>query len=151
MPFLRIDLAAPVDADVKRRLLVETAQLFAEIIESDIARVRTQVHELPGDDFAVGGVPISESGVQAPFITLDLFRGRPATEHRALCERIPPLVAEIVGCPIERTRLRINEVFPEGWSIGGVQASELRRLEIEVRAAEQAAEQVPDRTRRSAQ
>lgn len=135
MPFLRIDLAAPVDPAVKRRLLVETAELFAEIIESDVARVRTQVHELPGDDFAVGGVPISESGVQAPFITLDLFRGRPDTQHRALCERIPPLVAEIVGCPIERTRLRINEVFPEGWAIGGVQASELRRAEIAARAA----------------
>lgn len=136
MPFLRVDLAAPVDPDVKRRLLVETAGLFAEIIESDIDRVRTQVHELPGDDFAVGGVPISESGVQAPFITLDLFRGRPAAQHRALCERIPPLVADIVGCPVDRTRLRINEVFPEGWAVGGVQASELRRAEIERRAAE---------------
>lgn len=136
MPFLRIDLAAPIDPEMKRRLLVETAQLFADIIESDIDRVRTQVHELPGDDFAVGGVPISESGVQAPFVTLDLFRGRPASEHRSLCERIPALVAEIVGCPIERTRLRINEVFPEGWAIGGVQASELRRAEIEARAAD---------------
>ena len=133
MPFLRVDLAGPVAPGVKRRLLVETAQLFAEIIESDVGRVRTQVHELPADDFAVGGVPISESGVQAPFITLDLFRGRPASQHRALCEQIPPLVAEIVGCPVERTRLRINEVFPEGWSIGGVQASELRRSEIDAR------------------
>lgn len=136
MPFLRIDLAEPVDPDVRRELLVRSAELFAEIIDSDIARVRTQVHELPGDSFAVGGIPIAESGVQAPFITLDLFRGRPADEHRALVERIPRLVAEIVGCPIERTRLRINEVFPEGWGIGGVQASELRRREIEARADE---------------
>ena len=140
MPFLRIDLAGPVDPEVKRRLLVESAHLFAEIIESDVARVRTQVHELPGDDFAVGGVPVSESGVQAPFITLDLFRDRPAAQHRALCERIPPLVAGIVGCPVERTRLRINEVFPEGWAIGGVQASELRRAEIDARAAADAAD-----------
>ena len=136
MPFLRVDLAGPVDPEVKRRLLVETAHLFAEIIESDVARVRTQVHELPSDDFAVGGVPIGESGVQAPFITLDLFRGRPAAQHRALCERIPALVADIVGCPIERTRLRVNEVFPEGWAIGGVQASELRKAEIDARAAD---------------
>lgn len=134
MPFLRIDLAGPVDPEIKRRLLVESARLFAEIIESDVARVRTQVHELPGDDFAVGGVPISESGEQSPFITLDLFRGRPDSQHRALCERIPSLVAEIVGCPIERTRLRINEVFAEGWAIGGVQASELRKAEIDARA-----------------
>jgi 4-oxalocrotonate tautomerase family enzyme len=133
MPFLRIDLAGPVDPELKRRLLVETAQLFADIIESDVARVRTQVHELPADSFAVGGIPIAESGVQAPFITLDLFRGRPDAEHKALVEQIPRLVADLVGCPIERTRLRINEVFPEGWAIGGVQASELRRREIEDR------------------
>ena len=133
MPFLRIDLAGAVDPELKRRLLVETAQMFADIIQSDIARVRTQVHELPADSFAVGGVPIAESGVQAPFITLDLFRGRPDSEHKALVEQIPRLVADLVGCPIERTRLRINEVFPEGWAIGGVQASELRRREIEAR------------------
>ena len=136
MPFLRIDLAGPVDPELTRELLQRTAELFAEIIESSIDRVRTQVHELPAESFAVGGIPISESGVQAPFITLDLFRGRPAEQHRALVERIPALVAELVGCPIERTRLRINEVFPEGWGIGGVQASELRRREIESRAAD---------------
>lgn len=141
MPFLRVDVAGPIDPAVKRRLLVETAVLFAEIIESDVDRVRTQVHELPATDFALGGVPIAESGEQAPFITLDLFRGRPASQHQALCERIPRLVADLLDVPIERTRLRINEVFPEGWAIGGVQASELRRREIEARAAQQQQQQ----------
>jgi phenylpyruvate tautomerase PptA (4-oxalocrotonate tautomerase family) len=127
MPFLRIDLAGPVPPDTTRRLLAETAELFAEIIGSDVGRVRTQVNELPATHYAVGGVPIAESGAQSPFITLDLFRGQTAAEHQALCERLPRLVAEIVDCPLERTRLRINEVFPAGWSIGGTQASELRR------------------------
>ena len=127
MPFLRIDLAGPVDPATKRRLLGECAEEFAAIIGSDVGRVRTQVNEIPPEDFAVGGIPISESGLQAPFITLDLFRGQTAAEHRALCERLPRLVAAILGCPLERTRLRINEVFPAGWSIGGTQASELRR------------------------
>lgn len=135
MPYLRIDLAGPIDADVKRRLLVESAQLFADLIESDISRVRTLVHELPADSFAVGGVPCSESGEQAPYITLDLFEGRPDSQHRALCEQIPRLVADILGCRLGGIRLRVNEVFPAGWSIGGVQASEKRRREIEARAA----------------
>jgi 4-oxalocrotonate tautomerase family enzyme len=133
MPYLRIDLVGPLDPDVKRRLLAESAQLFADLIESDVARVRTLVHELPADAFAVGGVPCDESGVQAPYITLDLFEGRPDSQHRALCEAVPRMVAEILDCPLDGIRLRINEVFPAGWSIGGVQASEKRRREIEAR------------------
>lgn len=134
MPFLRVDLAAPVDPQLRRELLVRTAQLFAEITESPIDRIRTQVHELPADSFAVGGIPISESAVQAPFITLDVLAGRPPEQHRALVERMSTLVAEIVGVDAERVRLRINEVSPTGWGIGGVQASVLREREIAARA-----------------
>ena len=137
MPYLRIDLAGPIDGEVKRRLLHETAQLFADLIESELPRIRTIVHEIPADSYAVGGVPVSESGVQAPYITLDLFEGRPASQHQALCEQIPRLVADLLDCPLEGVRLRINEVFPAGWSIGGVQASEKRRREIEARAQQQ--------------
>ena len=137
MPYLRIDCVGPLEPAVRRRLLVETAQLFADLIESDISRVRTLVHELPADSFAVGGVPCDESGEQAPYITLDLFEGRPDSQHRDLCEQIPRLVADVLGCPLDGIRLRVNEVFPAGWSIGGVQASAKRRAEIEARAQQQ--------------
>ena len=133
MPFLRVDLAAPVDPTLKRELLERTAALFAEITESPIERIRTQVHELSADSFAVGGVPISESGVQAPFITLDLLEGRPPEQHRALIERMSALVGGLAGVEPERVRLRINEVDPSCWGIGGVQASMLRQREIEAR------------------
>jgi 4-oxalocrotonate tautomerase len=135
MPFLRVDLAAPIAPELKSALLRETARLFAEITESPVDRIRTQVHELPADSFAVGGVPIADSGEQAPFITLDLLEGRPLEQHAALVERISVLVADLVGVPLERVRLRINEVKTTGWGIGGVQASELRRAEIEHRRA----------------
>jgi 4-oxalocrotonate tautomerase family enzyme len=133
MPFLRIDLAGPVDGPTKRELLTRTAALFAELTESPIDRIRTQVHELPADSFAVGGVPIADSGEQAPFITLDLLEGRPVEQHTVLIERISALVAEIVGVPVERTRLRINEVPPTDWGIAGVPAATIRRAEIDAR------------------
>ena len=133
MPLLRVDLAAPVAPELKAALLRQTAELFAEITESPVDRIRTQVHELPADSFAVGGVPIAESGLQAPFITLDLLEGRPREQHAALIERVSALVAGLVGVPLDRVRLRINEVATTGWGIGGVQASELRRAEIDDR------------------
>jgi 4-oxalocrotonate tautomerase family enzyme len=123
MPYLRIDVAGPIDHDAKRALLRDTGQLFADIIGSDISRVRTIVHEIPADSFAVGGVALADTGGQAPYITLDLFEGRPPEQHRALCEQIPARVAAILDCPLADVRLRINEVFADGWSIGGVQAS----------------------------
>ena len=145
MPFLRVDLAAPVAPQLKAALLRQTAELFAEITQSPVDRIRTQVHELPADSFAVGGVPVAESGVQAPFITLDLLDGRPIEQHAALVVRMSALVAELVGVPLERVRLRINEVKTTGWGIGGVQASEMRRVEIESRrTAESARNSSPD-------
>ena len=145
MPFLRVDLAAPVAPELKAALLRRTAELFAEITESPVDRIRTQVHALPADSFAVGGIPIAESGVQAPFVTLDLLEGRPLEQHAALVARMSALVAELVGVPLDRVRLRINEVKTTDWGIGGVQASELRRAEIESRqVAETARNVAPD-------
>ena len=135
MPFIRVDVADGVSPSVRHRLLRETAELFAEITESPLDRVRSQVHELPAGDFAVGGVTIAESGMQAPFISVDLLQGRPIEQHTAIIERMSALVAKIMDVPIERTRLRINEVAPHDWGIGGVPAAELRRREIEARAA----------------
>ena len=133
MPFLRVDLAGPVRPELKSELLRRTAELFAEITESPIDRIRTQVHELPADSFAVGGVAIAESGVQAPFITLDLLEGRPIEQHTALIERMSALVADVVGVQLDRVRLRINVVPTASWGIAGVPASELRKVEIERR------------------
>ena len=145
MPFLRVDLAAPIAPELRAMLLRRTAELFAEITESPVDRIRTQVHELPADSFAVGGIAIAESGVQAPFVTLDLLEGRPLEQHAALVARMSALVAELVGVPLDRVRLRINEVKTADWGIGGVQASELRRAEIESRQfAESGRNTAPD-------
>jgi 4-oxalocrotonate tautomerase len=145
VPFLRVDLAAPVALELKATLLRRTAELFAEITESPVDRIRTQVHELPADSFAVGGIAIAESGEQAPFITLDLLEGRPLEQHAELVARMSALVAEQVGVPLDRVRLRINEVKTTDWGIGGVQASELRGAEIESRRiAESARNVAPD-------
>jgi len=42
-------------------------------------------------------------------------------------------VADIIGVPIERTRLRINEVPPADWGIGGTPAAAMRKTEIDAR------------------
>jgi 4-oxalocrotonate tautomerase family enzyme len=134
MPFVRVDVTSAVTADVRRRLLSATAALFAEITESPLDRVRSQVRVVDPDDFAVGGAPISESGVEAPFVSVDLLAGRPPEQHRALIERLSALVSDIVAVPIERVRMRITEVPPHDWGIGGVPAAELRQAEIDARA-----------------
>lgn len=141
MPYLRIDCVGPLEPEVKRQLLVDTGHLFAELIGSDVSRVRVLVHEFSPDSFAVGGVPVAETGIQAPYVTLDLFEGRPDSEHAALCEQIPRLVADILQCPLDGIRLRVNEVFPGGWSIGGMQASEKQRRAAANRAADQQQQQ----------
>jgi 4-oxalocrotonate tautomerase family enzyme len=133
MPYLRIELAEGVSPETRRELLRRTAERFAEITESPIERVRTLVVELPRDAFAVGGVPIEDSGLQAPFVTIDVLAGRPPEQHRALIEQISPLVADIVGCPLDRVRTVVVEVPPDLWGIAGVPAAAARRAEIDAR------------------
>jgi 4-oxalocrotonate tautomerase family enzyme len=134
MPFVRIDVAEGLEAATKRSLLSRAAELFAEITESPIERVRTQVHELPPTDFAVGGVPIAESGEQAPFVTIVVLEGRPAEQHLALIERMSALVADVVGVSIQRVRVRVEEVPPTLWGIAGVPAATARQSEIASRS-----------------
>jgi 4-oxalocrotonate tautomerase family enzyme len=134
MPYLRVELAGPVPSEMRRELMHRTAEVFAEVIGSPVERVRTQVHELPADAFAVGGVTIAESHEQAPFISLDLLADRPTEQRVALIERISPLVADIVGVPLERVRMRINPVPPDCWGIAGVPASQARKPEIDARS-----------------
>ena len=134
MPYLRVEVTGPIEPAVRRELLTRTAELFAEITESPIERIRTEVLELSPDSFAVGGAPISESGELAPFIAVEVLAGRPLAQHTALIERVSPLVAEILGARLDRTRLRITEIQPEDWGIAGVPAAAARRDEIETRA-----------------
>lgn len=133
MPYLRIELTVGLSPSARRDLLRRAAELFAEITESPLDRVRTLVVELPTDAFAVGGVPIADSGIQAPFVTINVLEGRPAEQHEALIARIAALVAEIVEVPIDRTRVLVVEVPPALWGIGGVPASAIRRAEIDAR------------------
>lgn len=136
MPYLRIDVVEGLNDAIKRELLVRSAALYAEILDSPIERVRTHVVEVPSSSFAVGGIPIAESGIQAPFIWVEMMAGRPRAQHDAVIAQISDLVAEIVGVPLERVRLKINEVPPEEWGIAGVPAASARHQEIEERRRE---------------
>jgi 4-oxalocrotonate tautomerase len=133
MPYLRIELTVGLPPEARRDLLQRSAEVFAEITESPLDRVRTVLVEVPTDRFAVGGVPIGDSGVQAPFVTIHVLAGRPAEQHQALIERVSAVVAETVDVPIGRVRLLVVEVPPALWGIGGVPAATRRRDEIEAR------------------
>jgi 4-oxalocrotonate tautomerase family enzyme len=133
MPYLRVDLAGPVDGSVKRALLSRCAEEFARIVDSPVERVRTQVLEWPADGFAVGGIPISESNEQAPLIWIEMLEGRPERIYGELIEQLSELVAGILGIGLDRVRVRINEIRPQLWGIAGRPAAEVRGAEMAAR------------------
>ena len=132
MPYVRLDLASDPGPEVRRRLLGDLAELFAEITESPVERVRTLVAVLGPDAFAVGGSPV-DGADEAPFVTIALLAGRPASQHTALIERTSSLLVDVLGVPVSRVRVWIHEVPPEQWGIGGVPAAVQRRAEIDAR------------------
>ena len=70
-----------------------------------------------------------------PLVRVDIMEGRPPEMIEELHRKLAELVAETLDTPIERVRTYITQFPPEAWGIGGVPASEVRRAEVEARAA----------------
>lgn len=141
MPLIAIDVVEGLGPERHRALVREVSAVVAEVIESPVERLRVRVNAVPLDQWGVGGVPAAEvagagtfpDAEQAPMIAIDLLQGRPESEHVVLLARVSATVAEIVGCGVDRVRMRINEVPPALWGIGGVPAAAERADEVKRR------------------
>ncbi len=116
-------------------LLTRSCALFAEVLESPIDRVRAFAHEFRPQAVCAGGVMVSDGADEAPYFRFMLLAGRPVEQRQRLLTGFTDLLVEVLG--VERSRVRGGMwlVDPENWAIGGTPASELRRAEIEARAA----------------
>lgn len=141
MPFVAIEVVEGLPPSAKRALVTDVAELVAEIMESPVDRIRVRVSESPVDCWSTGGVPAADvagpeglpAAEQAPFISFDILEGRPLGQKHDLIRRVSAAVADIVGCPVGRVRMRLGELSPDLWGIGGVPAAQKRADEVERR------------------
>jgi phenylpyruvate tautomerase PptA (4-oxalocrotonate tautomerase family) len=114
----------------EERLLVGASQLYAEILQSPIERVRAFLHVYPPARCAAGGMLINRSSRQAPYFEFSVLDGRPLDQRQRLLRAFTDLIVDILGVDRALVRGQCKRVAAEDWSIGGELASEKRAVEI---------------------
>jgi 4-oxalocrotonate tautomerase family enzyme len=117
-----------------RRLLLEGGLRYAAVLGAPIDRIRIVLHRLPPADVAVAGAVVAESETHAPFFTALVLAGRPVEQRHQIIAELTDLLVEVLGVDRSTVRGLVTEVDADGWGIGGVPASVVRRDEIRARA-----------------
>ena len=138
MPTIRYQLVQGLHTDAElRELLTRSCVLFAETLEVPADRIRAFADEVRPQAAAIGGQLVAEGATEAPFFEFVLFAGRPLEHGQQLMAGFTDLLVECLGSERSLIRGRVTFVDPDHWSIAGVPASEVRRADIEARAAAQ--------------
>ncbi|AIL59836.1 MULTISPECIES: tautomerase family protein [Pseudomonas] len=122
-------------AEQKVQLLKAASQLYSQVLESPIERVRAFVTLHAADECAVAGDVVSANGLHAPYFDFIVLEGRPLDERRQLMSGFTNLLVDILEVERRLVRGRCTRVEPQDWSIGGLGADALREQEISARAA----------------
>ncbi len=134
MPVVVFHLVEQRHPDAAVGVLLERAcALFAEVLETPVARVRAFAQTYPAHRVAVGGSLVSDGATEAPFFQFALLAGRPEEQRRRLLAGFTDLIVEILGADRSLVRGGIWTVAPEDWTIGGATAADLRADEIRAR------------------
>ncbi|MBN9107493.1 MAG: tautomerase family protein [Pseudonocardia sp.] len=132
MPIFEVHLVAGRHPPERlAELLRALSARYAEILESPVERVRGFVTAHPAAHVVAGG----EVGVEAPYVTALVLRGRPVEQRHRLIAAFTDVVVDVLGAARASVRVRIEQVDPDEWGIAGVPASAARATEIAARAA----------------
>jgi phenylpyruvate tautomerase PptA (4-oxalocrotonate tautomerase family) len=132
VPIAQIHLTACTPAQ-RRRLLLEGSERYAAVLEAPLTRIRLFVQQYPAEAVAVAGRVVADSGQHAPFFHALIFRGRPVSVRHRLIAELTDLIVDVLEVDRILVRGLVTEVDPDGWGIGGVPASIVRRDEIAAR------------------
>ncbi|MCB1755845.1 MAG: tautomerase family protein [Gammaproteobacteria bacterium] len=122
-----------------KRLLVSAANLYAEVLDAPMERIRAFVTPHAPTHCLVAGQLVSEGRQHAPYFEFIVLDGRPLSQRQRLMAGFTELAASILGVEPAVIRGQCIRVRPEEWGIGGVPASVLRETEIQKRKDEAAA------------
>ena len=135
MPIVTFHLTDGVNStEAMQRLLVESSELYARVLDSPMGRVRAFVNLHPAALVAVAGELVSENPRNAPYFEFLMLAGRPLGQRHDLMHGFTDLVVEILGAPRELVRGKAIVLDPDDWAIAGVPASVRRAAEIAARA-----------------
>lgn len=134
MPIVNYHLAADTYSNEQcQQLLEKSSQLYADVLESPLERVRAFINVYNTKMMAVSGQVIQDHQTAAPYFEFIVLSGRPTEQRQKLLIGFTNLIEEILG--VERRLIRgcCQHVEPEDWCIGGITADMIRANEVKNR------------------
>lgn len=119
------------------KLLLKGAELYAEVLDSPVERVRALINTYQANRALVGGRVLFAGEQGAPYFEFIVLAGRPEEQIQSLMAGFTDLLVDVLGVERSVIRGRCIRVAPEDWGIAGRSAAELRASEIEARKKEQ--------------
>ena len=134
MPIVNFHLVANTYSDEQcQQLLEKSSQLYAEVLESPIIRVRAFINVYEAKMMSVSGQVIKDYTLAAPYFEFIVLAGRSIEQRQRLLIGFTELIKEILGVEASLIRGCCRHVEPEDWCIGGITANNLRAKEIQER------------------
>ncbi|WP_221801465.1 hypothetical protein [Oceanobacter mangrovi] len=129
MPVVTFNVPATLVSEDKGRQLTRGAcEVFAQVLEAPVERIRAFINVYPewtaSAGFEAGG---------APFYQFYVLADRTPQQVAALHQSFTQLLVDVLACErsvIRGTCLRID---PSDWGIAGKPASEIRKAELDAR------------------
>lgn len=135
MPVVNFHLVDGVSTPVQdAQLLSSATQLYCEVLQAPIERVRAFITPHAPGRFAVAGQLVADGAPHAPVFDFIVLEGRPLDQRQRLMAGFTDLLVDILGVRRELIRGSCRRVEPEDWCIGGQPASVLRADEVRARA-----------------
>lgn len=138
MPILNISLQKGAHSQAKiRKLLKLSSELYADVLECPVDRVRVFITLFDGALVAVGGEPVSDNGADVALFDFLALEGRPLQQRQSLLTGFTELLVNELSIDRSVIRGACWTIPPEDWAIAGTPASVLRQREIADRAEQQ--------------
>lgn len=134
MPFVTFHLVEDqVNQDQCKALLEQGAQLYAEVLEAPVERIRGLIRTYPSSHAMVGGRIVEPDSLGAPFFEFVVMADRSEQQIQTITAGFTRLLVEILGADQSLVRGRCIRVNPNDWMIAGKSAAEIRGAEIAAR------------------
>ena len=138
MPIVKFHLVDRDICDEQIEQIVEQATaIYADVLDSPIDRIRVFIELHAPNLCGVGGKLVSRGGPNAPLFEFIVLKGRTVAQRQAIATRFTDMLVSVLNVNKSDVRGNCFTVEAENWCIAGELASEVRKAEIEARAANQ--------------
>ena len=131
MPFVNVKLVKDqVNLETKQKICFELTELIVKVMNRDRSLTNIVVDEIDAASWFLGGKAIDSAKDFVSFVNIKVSKGSTNSEEMAvMLEKVPELMAGILGNHIAENYFIIDELNPSAWGFDGISMTERSKIE----------------------